>query len=247
MWERLCHITVKVYNCQQKAQIEISKEWETCLLSLCVCPLEVSHFSSRPLLPAQTASDSGHPPNQTETHKKIQDTRQRDTRKRIRMTESDCFKGTIHMWQKSKQRWDSKCFFCFDLCKPPTMPLPLQTTASIFLGKQSSALSVLGCLLLCPPPFWLHVCRLVTSGGSWSSSRVQTSLWSNLSLSTFILMQLPAFLRALTASRWVAPCMLRPLTWMDRGDITLLVPVEVRAGVRGGEGGRAECTHIGTT
>lgn len=118
------------------------------------------------------------------------------------------------------------------ICKPPTMPLPLHTTASIFLDTQSSALCSLSCLLW-PPPCWLHSCRPATSRGSWDTSRSRTTRGRSLSLSTFILMQLPAFLRALTASWWVAPCMLMPLTWEGDGHITLWGAMKLGAWVRG--------------
>lgn len=148
--------------------------------------------------------------------------------------------GVIHRWLevscKTMVKFEkSKFCLCCSLSKPPTMPLPLQTTASIFLDKQSSVLSILDCLLLWPPPSWLQSCRPFTTWASWGLSRSHTSWCSSLSLSTFILMQLPAFLRALTASWWVAPCMLRPLTWMDRGHIILLGASESRsAGQRWG-------------
>lgn len=108
------------------------------------------------------------------------------------------------------------------------MPLPLQMTASIFLDNKSPAPSAVGCL---PPR--LHSCRLVTSCWSWGTPRSDVSRGVGLSLSTVILMQLPAFLRALTASWWVAPCMLRPLTWMGSRHIIDLWLVKVGAGVRG--------------
>lgn len=102
------------------------------------------------------------------------------------------------------------------------MPLPLQTTASIFFDKQFSALSLLGCLPLWPLAPWLHSCGPITSWGPWDFARLRTSPGCKFSRSTFILMQLPAFLRVLTASWWVAPCMLTPLTWIDHGHITVL-------------------------
>lgn len=114
------------------------------------------------------------------------------------------------------------------------MLLPLQTTSSVFLEKKSPALSIIiGCLPLWPSPSWLHSCRPVTSCWSWGPPRSDTSRGSSRSLSTVIWMQLPAFLRALTASWWVAPCMLRPLTWMESGHIIHLGWVKVEAGVRG--------------
>jgi len=51
---------------------------------------------------------------------------------------------------------------------------------------------------------------------------ILTSAGRRFSLSTFILTQLPAFLRALTASWWVIPAVSRPLTWkMIHGHTTL--------------------------
>lgn len=148
------------------------------------------------------------------------------------------FEGVNHIWLEAHHKTMvkfKKCTLCCDWSKPPTMLLPLQTTASIFLDKPSSTLSVLGCLPLWSLPSWVHGCRPITSRGSWCSSRSHTSRGSSFSLNTFILMQLPAFLRALTASWWVAACMLRPLTWKDHGHITLSVSVKVGAGVRGEE------------
>lgn len=84
-----------------------------------------------------------------------------------------------------------------------TIPLPLQMAGSIFLDKQAPSLSIFCCLLLWPRPSALHSCGRLLSPASFRC---------NPSLRTFILMQLPAVRSALTASRWVTPCMLKPLT-----------------------------------
>lgn len=98
-----------------------------------------------------------------------------------------------------------------DLVELPTTPLPLQKFASVFLDGGSSALSAVG----------LHSCRSTSSCWSWGSPGSDV-----LSLSTVILMLLPAFLRALTASWWVAPCTLRPLTWMECGHVSTFMAGE---------------------
>lgn len=111
---------------------------------------------------------------------------------------------TWGMEQKTMREFDISSLLG-DSQEPPTTPLPLQTTASIFLDGRSSGLSTVG----------LHSCRPATSRWSWGPPGSDV-----LSLSTVILMQLPAFLRALTASWWVTPCTLRPLTWMESGQVS---------------------------
>lgn len=128
---------------------------------------------------------------------------------------------------KTMRKFNIFSLLC-DLEEPPTMPLPLQMTASIFLDNKSPAPSATGCL---PPR--LHSCRPVTSCWSWGTPGSDVSWGVGLSLSTVILMQLPAFLRAVTASWWVAPCTLRPLTWMGSRHTIDLWLVKVGAGVRG--------------
>lgn len=101
--------------------------------------------------------------------------------------------------------------------KPPTISLPLQTTASMLLGNPAAAataLSINGGLAAWPS--WLDGCRPEASRSSRGPPGSGTCRGGGLSLRTVILMQLPAFLRALTASWWVAPCMSRPLTWRQR-------------------------------
>lgn len=95
-----------------------------------------------------------------------------------------------------------------------TAPFPLQrTTASIAPGnlRSGSASGHLG------PGFpgCAGLAGFLSAGTSVSdaSARVGGTGHTLLSLSTFILTQLPAFRRAQTASWWVISCMFKPLTW----------------------------------
>lgn len=114
-----------------------------------------------------------------------------------------------------------------NLSKLPTVSLPLQTTASTLLDKQPSVLSI--SVALAAWPVWFDGCCPVTPHSSQGPSGSGTSR-GGLSLRTVILMQLPAFLRALTASWWVTPCMSRPLTWKERkvhGHVRHVVPLKL--------------------
>lgn len=104
--------------------------------------------------------------------------------------------------------------------KPPTIPLPLQTAASRLKGKQSSIRSPLW------PP---HGGPPVTRQASSRSHTSRGGGGGGFSLSTIMSTQLPAFLRALTASWWVAVCILRPLTWKHSG-VTLHLQGSVKVG-----------------
>lgn len=132
-----------------------------------------------------------------------------------------------------KQPWKQIFSLCCDWRTALTMLLPLQTLFSIFLDKQKSVFSIFGCFPLWLPPSWLPGCRLVTSQRSLCSPGSHNSWGSSLSLSTFILMQLPAFLRAVTAPWWVTSCILRPLTWKAVITLSFQGSVKVRPGVRG--------------
>lgn len=107
----------------------------------------------------------------------------------------------------------------------PTGPFPLQTVASILLV--SGLHSGMGSAEDCGP---LDLLLLKVTSHSWltwgsvsmvsdlSCSRGSTC--THLSRSTFIFMQLPAFLRTLTASWWLTSCMSWPLTWWQESEMS---------------------------
>lgn len=123
--------------------------------------------------------------------------------------------------------------------KPPTVSLPLQTTASILLDKEPSSLSADGGLAVWPS--WFDgCCPVPASRSSRGPSGPGASPGGGPSRRTVILMQLPAFLRALTASWWVAPRMSRPLTWGRRDESAVTSDIsgatEIMGAEVGGEG-----------
>lgn len=129
-----------------------------------------------------------------------------------------------NVWKLRVMYGEKRSFFS----KLPTVSLPLQTTASMLLDKQPSVLSINAALAAWP--VWFDSCCPVTPRSSRGPSGSGTSRGGSLSLRTVIQMQLPAFLRALTASWWVAPCMSRPLTWKERrahGHIRHVVPLKL--------------------